>query len=75
MKYLIILLLVVLVTWQWRNARTQHIKTRQTRDANPKEPQDMVVCAHCGIHLPAQEAIPGNRGQYCDAHHRAAAER
>jgi len=74
-KYLIIVLLVVFVALQWRNARATHIKTRQTRDPDPNLPQDMVVCAHCGVHLPTQEAVSGNHGKYCDAQHRAAAER
>ncbi|MBC7916696.1 MAG: hypothetical protein H7Y28_02695 [Rhodoferax sp.] len=75
MKYLVILVLVFLVAWQWRNARAKHIKTRSMRDKAPQSPVDMVACAHCGVHLPARDAVQGSAGQYCDAHHRAAAER
>jgi len=74
-KYLIILVLVLLVAWQWRNSREKHIKNKPAPGTNAQEPQNMVVCAHCGVHLPAQDAVPGKQGQYCDAHHRAAAER
>lgn len=74
MKYLIILGLIFLVAWQWRNAREKQIKTRSKRDATAQSPVDMVACAHCGVHLPAQDAIQGKVGLYCDAHHRAAAE-
>lgn len=75
MKYLIILVLVFLVAWQWRNTRATHIKTKSTRKKTPQDPVDMVACAHCGIHLPALDAVQGHAGVYCDAHHRATAER
>jgi uncharacterized protein len=74
-KYLIILVLVFLVAWQWRNGRVKDVKTKSARDNRPMGPVDMVACAHCGVHLPAQDAIQGKAGPYCDAHHRAAAER
>jgi uncharacterized protein len=33
----------------------------------------MVTCAHCGVHLPHDEAVTGTRGQYCSTAHRNAA--
>ena len=75
MKYLIILLLVLLVAWQWRNGRVKHTKAKSARDAAPQNPVDMVACAHCGVHLPARDTVQGRAGLYCDAQHRAAAER
>ena len=74
MKYLIILILVLLVAWQWRNGRVKDVKAKSARDDAPQGPVDMVACAHCGVHLPAQDAIQGKAGPYCDARHRAAAE-
>jgi uncharacterized protein len=39
-------------------------------------PEAMVDCAHCGLHLPASEAVQGDAGQvYCSAAHRAAGPR
>jgi len=32
----------------------------------------MVSCAHCGIHLPRDEAVAGTRGLYCSSAHRSA---
>jgi uncharacterized protein len=34
----------------------------------------MAVCLHCGIHLPQDEAVTGEKGQYCSTEHRAAAQ-
>jgi uncharacterized protein len=35
----------------------------------------MVACAHCGLHLPAAEALPGGQGEhYCSLEHRVAGE-
>jgi uncharacterized protein len=34
----------------------------------------MLSCAHCGVHLPRDEALPGRGGVFCDAAHRAAYE-
>ena len=75
MKYLIILVLVLVVAWQWRNARAQNAKAKAARkQAAAEAPVDVVACAHCGLHLPLQDAVQGKAGLYCDARHCAAAE-
>ena len=74
MKYLIILVLVLLVAWQWRNGRVKAVKAKSERDDTPQSPVNMVACAHCGLHLPVRDAVQGSAGLYCDAYHRAAAE-
>ena len=37
-------------------------------------PQAMLACAHCGVHLPRDEALPGRGGVFCGEAHRAAYE-
>jgi uncharacterized protein len=71
MKYLFWLLVILLVWWAWRRASAT--RSRQEPSATPQT-QDMVTCAHCGVHLPHNEAIAGARGQYCSAAHRSAAD-
>ncbi len=81
MKYLIVLLVVLVGAWVWRmNRRAERAqdKPSQTSVGKPGEaPQDMVRCAHCGLHLPRSEAIPGGEKAavqlYCSAEHRASA--
>lgn len=34
--------------------------------------EDMVRCAHCGVHLPAGESIQAEDQQYCCVEHRDA---
>jgi uncharacterized protein len=49
---------------------------RPAPSAPPKPgPQPMLACAHCGLHLPRDEALPGRGGVFCDETHRAAFER
>ena len=35
----------------------------------------MLACAHCGVHLPRDEALPGRGGVFCGDAHRAAFEK
>lgn len=70
MKYLFWAIVIGFVWWAWRRSRSQ--ATPQTPPAAPTT-QEMVTCAHCGVHLPRDEAVTGTRGQYCGTAHRSAA--
>ena len=72
MKYLFWLAVGLLVWWAWRRVKATGRAGSQPSGGTPP-PQDMVTCAHCGIHLPRDEAVAGIRGQYCGAAHRSAA--
>ena len=73
MKYLIIALLIFVVAWRWRSARTSDmLDSQQKRD--DQQPTDMVRCTQCGVHLPANEAIVGRQGSYCSSAHRQLTE-
>lgn len=65
MKYLVLLLIVVAVLGWLRVQRRQN----HSQNAAPHSPQDMLPCSHCGVHVPRQDAIAGQRGQYCCAQH------
>jgi uncharacterized protein len=74
MKYLLVLVVVLVGFWSWRNRR---VDDDQNPPAAPKQrpgpsalPQTMVRCNHCGLHLPLQEALKGRKGQYCSVQHR-----
>lgn len=73
MRFLLILGIVLLLIWQWRHWRGVR-KQNHTQAPKPKQPVDMVACAHCGTHLPATEAVRGQRGPYCSTEHRDRAE-
>jgi len=80
-KYLLIIGIALGVYWLWRQGRMA--ESREARPAPPAprpatrtgiSPQDMVACAHCGLHLPRSEALAdgpgGSEPFYCSAAHR-----
>ena len=80
MKYLVVLLVVFVGVWVWRNNRISIAKDRQANTGREAERQQslktMVACAHCGLHLPQIEALAAPsadlRSQlwFCSAEHR-----
>ena len=78
MKYLLVLFVVAVAIWLWRRNRREEMEQKAgARPAAPPTvgpPQSMVRCAHCGLHLPAADAIAGPQGSvYCSEAHRQAA--
>jgi uncharacterized protein len=72
MKYLLVLFVIAIGFWM--------VSTRSrrpaSRDDKPKSraakgrPQEMVRCAHCGLHLPAADAVADGALAYCTDEHR-----
>ena len=72
-KLLLILLVVVLVgCWIARSRAPHPPREGRRRDASPPRPEQIVACAHCGLHLPRAEAVRGATGYYCSEAHRLA---
>lgn len=79
MKYLVLLVVVMVAVMLWRGNRRAE---RQERDAaapdrrpggtgETDQPQDMVRCPVCAVHLPRSDALAGADGQlYCSNEHR-----
>lgn len=78
MKYLLVLAVVAVAIWIWRNNRREEIRAAAPppqRSPRVTGPEAMVRCAHCGLHLPAADAVSGHGGShYCTPAHRQAAE-
>jgi uncharacterized protein len=69
-KVLIIALAVALLLWLLFGRARRHDKPpRGTRHGGAEE---MVSCAHCGVHLPRSEALAARSLHYCSAAHRDA---
>jgi uncharacterized protein len=72
MKYLLVLAVVLIAVWLWRNNRRSENEER--KPAAPPAvpaPQDMVRCPVCAVHLPRADALPGPDGRlYCSQEHR-----
>lgn len=76
MKFLLFLIAVFVLLWMLRGSlRRARRAPPAAKPAGTAPPQPMLSCAHCGVHLPRDEALPGRGGVFCDATHRAAFER
>jgi uncharacterized protein len=84
MKYLLVLAVLWVAIWLWRKNRREEMRDAQRektaraqrQPAAPAPPKAMLRCAHCGLHLPASDALAGpGDAVYCSVAHRQAAER
>ncbi|MDO9005875.1 MAG: PP0621 family protein [Aquabacterium sp.] len=77
-KYLLLGFLVVLLYYVWRRPRSNTPRAPGQTAPSPL-PQSMVECAHCGVHMPANEALLGQRptgaDYFCSEDHRRAGPR
>lgn len=80
-KWLLVIAVVVLGYVWWRHQRQQDAQERAAerarqaaQRAGPTAPDAMVRCRHCGVHLPAADAVRGGLGPYCSDEHRRLAE-
>ena len=70
MKYLVLLAVIAVAYAIWRSRRRPLPPDRPMRQQRGTAPQDMVACAHCGVHLPHGDALPAGTRYYCCAAHR-----
>ncbi len=75
MKYLILIVVLALVFSMLARKRSRPPEHKPDPHVPPKPPVlNMVTCAQCGLHLPLDEALPGQGGVFCSAAHRASFE-
>ena len=81
LKFLLVLLVVGIGVWSLvsrlrgpgRGSRSDQAAPVGKAGDKPagQVPMEMVECAHCGLHLPAADAVPEGSRLYCsDAHRR-----
>ncbi|MFT5589721.1 MAG: hypothetical protein ACI9ZF_001899 [Bradyrhizobium sp.] len=75
MRFLAWLVLVVVVIYVVRKKMTAAMRPPPASAEQARrsvEGESMVSCAHCGIYIPASEALSGPHDQlYCSPEHRA----
>ncbi|CAM4044052.1 PP0621 family protein [Paracidovorax anthurii] len=70
MKYLVLFLVLAIAFWAWRGQRGARMQQEgHARRRGIAPPQDMVPCAHCGVHLPRQGAVAHAGLHYCGPEH------
>lgn len=74
MKYLLLLLLLAALFFVLGAKRARPREPESRKPAQRVPPRAMLRCAECGMHLPADEALPGQGGVFCSAEHRASFE-
>ena len=73
MKLFFVLVAVLIGLWWWKQRARQPKPPATTQPG--KTPQvTMLKCGVCGVHVPDNEALAGQRGAYCGAEHRRQAE-
>ncbi len=83
MSKLLLLLAVIGVAVWWLAGRRRDKPKPPAGPARPApptpaaaEPQPMVACAHCGVHLPRQDTVADAAGRpFCSEAHRLAGPR
>lgn len=74
MKYLVLIAVLAVVYMLWRHKRLDGPSSRAgSAPAQPPagQPQEMVRCNHCGLHLPREDAVTGAGGRlFCSPQHR-----
>ena len=74
MKYLLLLLLLAGLFFFLGVRRGRPREPGASAPQPPAVPKAMLRCAECGMHLPADEALPGKGGVFCSSEHRASYE-
>lgn len=70
MKYLLVLLVLLVAFWTWRNNRQTDERDDTPKPRARRGPVVMIACSQCGTHVPEAEVVLGDRGRYCCAEHR-----
>lgn len=75
MKLLLTVFVVALLLWLlFGRSRGHGASDRPAKPGAERAStlEGMVVCAHCGVHLPVSETLPAHGKRYCSAAHRDA---
>lgn len=74
MKIALFILAILALLWLLKGARRRVPPPEKGQPSQPAATQAMLACAHCGMHLPRDEALPGRGGVFCGEAHRHAHE-
>lgn len=71
MKYLVLLAVLVIAYMVWRSSRIERRGPPPGATGAATNPQEMIACPVCGLHLPLADAVTDSKGlAYCSQEHR-----
>lgn len=81
MKYALVFAMLGIAVWFWRAQRLnrKNASSSQAKGASSIKSAvlgratKMVACRVCQLHLPSQDALPGQNGVYCSEAHKQVA--
>lgn len=68
-RLLFLVIVVVVVFWLLKSYRKRLPKESMPGEEMPGQAEDMVRCAHCGVHLPKRESVLAGGKCYCSEEH------
>ena len=68
-RLLFLLVIFIVIYWLFKVYRRQVPKDEYPKNISG-QPEDMVRCVHCGVHLPKHESILAGSEYYCSEAHR-----
>ncbi|MBI4938905.1 MAG: preprotein translocase subunit YajC [Nitrosomonadales bacterium] len=71
-RLLIFVVIAAVVYWLLKSYRKKLSRENEREENVPGQAEDMVRCAHCGVHLPKRESIASDGKFYCGEAHRRA---
>ena len=71
MKFVLLIAAILALVWLLRSTLRRRVRPPTAENSPPKQTQPMLACALCGVHLPRDEALPGQGGVFCSEAHRA----
>jgi uncharacterized protein len=71
-RVVLVVLVVAVILWLL-TARSRARSAQGTH--KPRQPEAFARCAHCGVHLPINEAVVDRGNAYCSEAHRLAGPR
>lgn len=75
MGQLLRIIIILIGLWLVLTIVKRALAARQKPPADKPSVAHMVVCAHCGVHVPESEAIRNGNQRYCSEEHRKAAQK
>lgn len=70
-RLLLLVVIFAVIYWLFKSYRRQMRKDQSSGEV-PGQAEDMVRCAHCGVHLPKHESTLAEGEYFCSEEHRQA---